>query len=340
MNDNGYIVAGPTASGKSSLALALAQGDEKAWKQVVGRDAIHKIPPRNQSFIIINGDSLQVYCDLTILTACPLEATIEWIDSATTYFHVSSLGKTQPIRHYLYQILSQHEKSNVQWWLDEVAKIIRNMEPGTIPIIVGGTGMYIKALTEGLSPMPVIDPTIQTQVAYQHKTMAADEFYDYVLGLDPLIDGTIQPRDTQRLCRALAVFLQTNTSIRTLQAEKKTPQIPRTWTTILLQPPRDTVYERINQRCAHMLEKGAIQEVEKLLLHNSPEIMEGWHIGNTMGGIYKAKGVEEIARYLNNELNFDEMLALFRQKTRQYAKRQYTWFANQSIADYVITSYQ
>lgn len=274
------IIGGPTASGKSAFALDLAHQNDGE---------------------IINADSMQVYSHLQILTARP------------------TLEECGSIPHHLYGVLQGDEIGSVAWWYDQACDIIQDVhQRGKMPIIVGGTGLYLRTLTQGLSAIPTIPHDIRSFVHETARSLPKEEFYTFVLKRDPLIEGNLRQNDTQRLSRALEVVLATKTSIRQFQG-KDVLKLPLEAKSYVLSPPRDRLYDQINQRFKLMIDQGATQEVERLLKMSLPSHCP----------ILKAVGVPEISRYLQNEITLDEAISLAQQSTRRYAKRQMTWFRNQ-----------
>lgn len=274
-----YIIGGPTASGKSKLALWLAQ-------HVDGE--------------IINADSLQLYKDIPILSAAPYAEEIA------------------QARHHLFGIYHNDQVSTAKGWVELAKTTIENViKRQKTPIVVGGTGMYINSLINGLSPIPEISEEIKKPVIELQSKLSPEDFYEYVISKDAYIKGYLHPNDSQRLNRALVVFLQTGKSIRTFQGKSKPVlDIPFIFTVVL--PPKELLHKLINARAIKMLEQGAIQEVQKLrslVTLNAP--------------VCKAIGVKEIWQYLDEEITYNELVTLLQLSTRQYAKRQVTWFKNQ-----------
>jgi tRNA dimethylallyltransferase len=275
------IITGPTASGKSHAALEMALR--------IGGE-------------IINGDSMQLYEHLPILTACPTEK------------------ECLLVPHHLYQVLGSDQIGSAGWWVQEAEEKIRQvLERGNIPIIVGGTGLYLQALTQGLSPVPEIPPEIRRWAREQATQYGVEgHFHDYVCGKDPQVRDHLNPSDVQRLTRALEVIVSTGRSVFEWQ---KVPRVPSSFTfrKQIMMPPRDELYRRINNRFIHMIEEGAIGEVQSLL-------EQPVRLGNP---ILRAVGVKEIAAYLKGNITKDQMIDLGQQSTRQYAKRQLTWLRTQ-----------
>jgi tRNA dimethylallyltransferase len=280
------IIAGPTASGKSHLAIELA----KEWNGE-----------------IINADSMQVYKDLSILTARPQP-------------------HEQTVPHHLYGVLSPNENSSAAWWVEQTCQLIKDcIKRGRLPIVVGGTGFYLHALTKGLSHIPDIDPSIREQARKLSCEQLVNDFAEYVYILDPLIRSHIRPTDIQRLTRALEVFLQTGISLITWQ-EKTTPPLSYHYEYVVIEPERSLLYDVINERFQLMVENGALKEVEKLVQLDPPP----------SSPIMKAIGVPELMAYLKEEISLTEAIEQAQKNTRRYAKRQTTWFRHQPRKKIVI----
>jgi len=273
-----YIIGGPTASGKSDYALDLA-------RRVDGE--------------IINGDSMQLYSHLHILTARPTEL--------------------HGIPHHLYGVLEGSQISSLGWWYEAACKVIKEVEArGKVPIVVGGTGLYLRALTRGLSPVPDIPEPIRRETRHLAQTLSEEDFFALVTREDPKIRETLHPHDTQRLTRALEVVRATHTSIQDCQGQPE-KILDFDYQYFVLLPPRDVLYQRINDRFIWMLENGALKEVEDLLAQNiDPD-----------SPILKAVGVPELTEYLQGRCTLDQAISQGRQSTRRYAKRQTTWFTRQ-----------
>lgn len=282
-----YLIGGPTASGKSKLALWLAE-------HVDGE--------------IINADSLQLYKNIPILSAAPSN---------------HELAQT---RHHLFGIYHDDQVSMVEAWVQLAKSTIDSVvKRQKTPIIVGGTGMYLNALTQGISPIPAISKDIKNSVRDLQKDLTKEQFYDHTIKIDPSIEGFLHKNDTQRLGRALEVILATEKSIRFFQGKAK-PLIQHNGF-IVVMPERFELNQLINDRVIKMLSNGAMQEVQALRQNISLD-----------APVCKAIGVKEIWRYLANEISKEEMISLLQQTTRQYAKRQMTWFNNQIVNPIVITN--
>lgn len=284
-----YIIGGPTASGKSSLAFLIAN-------KFNGE--------------IINADSLQLYKNIPILSAVP------------------SRDELNQVNHHLFCIYDDNQKSTVHNWLNLAKQEISNIfAKGKIPIVVGGTGLYINALLYGLSEIPEISKSTKDYVLALQIKMDSMDFYNMVINHDPLVKESLHPNDRQRLSRALEVFLETGKSIRYFQNNLDS-HLKTKYKYFVITPEREKLYRLINERTIQILDSGAIEEVKKLKNKNI-------HLN---APVCKAIGVKEIWHYLDGVITKDEMLNLMQQSTRQYAKRQYTWFKNQSKDAVVISN--
>lgn len=275
-----YIIGGPTASGKSKLAIQLAQ-------LVDGE--------------IINADSLQLYKSIPILSAAPSDEEL-----------------SQAI-HHLFGIYHDDQVSTVSIWLRLAQDAIKNVQQRRkVPIIVGGTGMYLKAITHGISAIPEISDSVRNTVRQMQQQLSTEDFYQEVINKDPSVKEFLHGNDTQRLGRALEVFLETGKSIKSFQGNAK-PLFKGAYSYIVVNPAQADLHKLIEMRALKMLEKGATQEVQQLKARGVTLDMP----------VCKAIGVKEIWQYLDGQLTKEDMLFELKQATRQYAKRQVTWFKNQ-----------
>lgn len=253
---------------------------------------------------VVNADSLQLYADLPILTAAPTDA-----DRAK-------------IPHYLYGVLDHTQPSSAVFWLDMLEQSIEESETSAL-IVVGGTGLYLSTLMYGLSPIPDISDALRYQIRQQSKTIIASSgehaLYDCVAMRDPLIRGRIHPHHTQRLIRAWEVIEQTGKSIIAWQKEPRRKNPYPKSTLFILDMDRDALEERIRTRCKKMIEAGVIDEVKDFL-----EKTKGIFCPP-----YKAIGFQEIRDHIQGKLTLEEMIDQIVLATRQYAKRQQTWFRTQ-----------
>ncbi|OWQ96835.1 tRNA (adenosine(37)-N6)-dimethylallyltransferase MiaA [Sphingopyxis bauzanensis] len=273
------LIAGPTASGKSALAVALAKA--------VGRG------------VVINADASQVYADLAILSARPSE------DEMTG------------IPHHLFGHIDAAEAHNAARWASEArAAIAAAHAAGDIPILVGGTGLHIRTLLDGISPIPEIDPDVRAAA----RALAVADAHAALTREDPDTAARLNPADTTRIARALEVVRSTGHPLGHWHAAH-TGGVGDTitLTPLILLPPRAWLRDRCDQRLVQMFESRAIAEVEALLARDlDPDLPA-----------MRAIGVPQIAQYLTGAIDRGEALTLTQAATRQYAKRQYTWFRNQ-----------
>ena len=271
------LIFGPTASGKSGFAIKLA-------KKVNGE--------------IINADSIQVYKQLKILSARPDQK------------------KYQKIKHHLYGFHDVKKSFSTGYWLKLVFKKINEIKKrNKTPILVGGTGLYFKTLTEGLVKIPNIPIKIRNQVRAIHSKIGQNKFYKKLLKLDPISKNKINPTDPQRSIRAYEVKLYTKKSIHEWYQNTKSNFKNSDFYKISIDFPRMELIERINLRSKEMIKNGAIKEVKnfiKLKVRKDKSVN-------------KAIGIKEIRQYLNNEKELEEIIENISIKTRQYAKRQSTW---------------
>ncbi len=276
------LIAGPTASGKSGLAIALSKHYS------------------DRQYCIINADSAQVYNHLPILSA-----------------HPSAEELTQA-EHRLYGYWdSEQSCSAADWAKDAKHQITRAHDAGKIPILVGGTGLYMRTLLDGIAPIPDIDPELRHII----RAMPITEAYHALVREDPDAAQSLNPNDSARICRALEVIRSTGQSIINWRARKE-GGIADTITLqpLILLPPRDWLYERCNKRFIQMFDNGAVEEVEALIKRDPTADSPLW----------RAIGVKEISAYIKGDIDQDKAIELGQIATRQYAKRQYTWFRNQS----------
>ena len=277
------LIAGPTASGKSALALAVAE---------------------RADVTVINADSAQVYRDLRILSARPDE-----IDMARA-----------PHRLFGY-IDGAQACSAARWAADARAEIDTAHAAGRLPLLVGGTGLYIRTLLNGIAPIPEIDPAIRAAV----RAMAVDAAHIALRQEDPDSAARLAPADTTRVQRALEVVRSTGHPIGYWHARRTGGIGDRlALRPLILVPPRDWLVQRSDTRFVGMVESGAIDEVERLLMRRiDPDLP-----------VMRAIGVQEISAWLHGEMTRAEMVEAGRLATRQYAKRQYTWFRHQAPPDW------
>lgn len=278
MKDNIVIITGITASGKSELCDNLIK--------------------KHKNISIINCDSKQVYKEIPVITAQPPK---------------------QKEFYRLYGYVSARENYSVGLWIEDLNREVNNaLKNSRIPIITGGSGLYISSLIKGLSSIPQISQEVRENVNELRKNLSKEEFYKLVLSKDPRIQGKIFINDSHLLSRALEVITETGKTIFVWQ-ENRQPPLFNNFKVYTILPKREDIYRKINSRFIEMVENGAIDEVKNLLSMNpSPHLPA-----------MKAHGVPEIIRYLKGEITLDEAIQIAQTNTRHYAKRQYTWFKNQ-----------
>jgi len=276
-----YLLAGPTASGKSAKALA--------WAEHTGG-------------VILNADSMQLYADVPTLTARPDDA------------------ETARAPHRLYGHLDGQTLWSTGDWLRAARPYIAEALTGGPPLcIVGGTGLYFNALVHGLAEIPEIDEDIRAEARAAWQDMGEDRLRDLLKLHDPQAEARIMPNDQQRLSRAYEVWLQTGRSLTDWQTHTVPELAADTYTLEILHPDRAWLYERCDRRLQIMLDHGALDEVRALL---DKGLAPDWPIMRVLG-------LTEFVAFLKGETNLEHALSLARQKTRNYAKRQSTWFRNQ-----------
>ena len=271
------LIYGPTASGKSKFAIKLA-------KKISGE--------------IINADSMQVYKELKILTARPINKD------------------DQKIKHHLYGFHSVKKKFSTGDWLKLAnQKIFDCKNREKVPILVGGTGLYFKALTDGLVKIPNIPMNLRKKIRLLHKKIGPKNFFSKLLKLDPLTKGRINPSDTQRVIRAYEVKLYTKKSMYDWFKNTKSIYCQSDFFKIYIDFPRTDLLKIIGARSKEMIKRGAIPEVKKFIKLKIP----------SNKSVYKAIGINELKEYLNKRMDIHEAIEKISIKTRQYAKRQTTW---------------
>ena len=282
------VIAGPTGAGKSRLALELA--------------AAHR-------GMIINADSMQVYRELRVLTARP------------------SAEDMARVPHRLYGTISASEPcSAARWRRLALAAIEEAHGEGRLPILVGGTGLYLKALFEGLAEIPLIPPAVRTTARTRYGMLGGEAFRAELARRDPESAARLVPGDTQRLVRAWEVVEATGRTLPEWQRQARAKGDGHHYRTVLLAPPRAPLYAACNARFDTMMASGALDEVRALLALGFDPALPAM----------KSLGVRELARHLGGEWSLEQAVAKARQATRNYAKRQATWFRHQFAADLVL----
>lgn len=273
------LIAGPTASGKSALALALAE---------------------RHGGTIINADSAQVYRDLRVLSARP------------------PIEEEACAPHRLFGHVDGAEDYSAARWANEARSAIDEaVSADRLPILVGGTGLYLRTLLDGIAPVPAIHPAIRQQV----RALAVSDAHAALAIEDAEAARRLHPSDTTRVARALEVVRSTGRTLASWQADRvggigDAIELKP----LLLLPPREWLFDRCDRRLATMFDQGAVDEVRALLARDD---ITG------SAPIRRAIGVSEIADWIEGRVNRDQAMTLARIATRQYAKRQYTWFRNQ-----------
>ena len=282
------LIAGPTASGKSGLAVAVAKS-----LSGTGADAI-----------VVNADASQAYADLAILSARPADAEMDGVP------------------HRLFGHVDAAEAHNAARWAGEARDVIAGAHAaGQVPILAGGTGLYLRTLLFGIAPVPEIDPQVREAV----RALPVAEAHAALAQADPAAAARLNPADTTRVARALEVVRATGRTLADWQQAREggiandIALVP-----LILLPPRDWLRTRCDARLVQMFERGAIKEVEALLARRlDPDLPA-----------MRAIGVPQIAACLSGEITRTDALEQAQAATRQYAKRQFTWFRHQPPADW------
>jgi tRNA dimethylallyltransferase len=282
------VIAGPTASGKSALALALA-------------DAL--------GGAIINADSLQCYRYLRILTARPDEAA------------------ERRVPHRLYGFLDASERGSAAYWralaLDEIAAAT---SAGRLAILVGGTGLYLRTLAEGLAPIPEIPQVFREEAIELYRELGGVAFRARLAQLDPAAARRLSSGDKQRLIRAFEVVRATGVPIGDWQQQPHPELAHHRVGTILLAPPRDRLYAACDARFARMMQAGALDEAARIYARGlDPDLPA-----------MKALGLPELLSHLRGEISLGAAVTAAQRATRRYAKRQMTWFRHQTTPDLIL----
>ena len=271
------LIYGATASGKSTFAVKLA-------KKIDGE--------------IINADSMQVYKELKILSARPFQKDY------------------QKIKHHLYGFQSVKKNFSSGYWLNLVNLTVLDIKKrNKVPILVGGTGLYFKTLTDGLVNIPNIPNNFREKIRSLHKKIGSSNFYSKLIEIDPIAKNYINLYDTQRVIRAYEIKLFTKKSMYNWFKNTKSIYEQKDFFKIYIDFPRERLLERINFRVHEMVKKGAIKEVKKFIKLKVPKNKSA----------NKAIGINEIKDFINKKIEINEVIEKISIKTRQYAKRQATW---------------
>ena len=285
--ESAVLIAGPTASGKSSLALSLANAAIMA-----GRDPV-----------ILNADSMQVYRELHIISARP------------------STEDEALMPHKLYGFVSASEAYNTGRWLDDIEAELNARPEKTLPIIVGGTGLYFKALTEGFAVMPAVPDEMRAELRDQLVREGAIRLHANLAALDPETAENLKPLDSQRILRALEIVKVSGRSIREFQLEAQSSPLLNAaeCRKIVALPDRAALYQRIEERFDSMVAAGGLAEVEAIKALNLDVSLPAM----------KAIGVPQFIDHLSGERSIEDAIDNAKQESRRYAKRQMTWMRNQ-----------
>ncbi|WP_291863398.1 tRNA (adenosine(37)-N6)-dimethylallyltransferase MiaA [Bradyrhizobium sp.] len=276
------LIAGPTASGKSALALELAQ---------------------KTGGVVINADSMQVYRDVRVLTARPTP------------------GEEAAAPHRLYGHVDAAVNFSAGAWVTDAAKVLGEVrQQNRLPIFAGGSGLYFKALTRGLSSVPPIPPAIRDSVRARLERDGVEALHAELARRDPASAERLEPRDRSRIARALEVVEATSRSLTDWHRDGLPPLLPPdAYRALFLAPDRDQLYARIDARFGTMLKAGALEEVARLAARQLDPLLPAM----------KAHGVPALIRHLEGEISLAEAAEIGRADTRHYAKRQFTWFRHQ-----------
>ena len=275
------LIAGPTASGKSALGIKLAQGLDG---------------------VVINADSMQVYRDLRIITARPTPE------------------EEAEAPHRLYGHVDAAVNFSVGRYVADAIRVLQDIQGRKLPIFVGGTGLYFKALTEGLSDMPPVPEEVREQVRRESEGLETPELHRLLSERDPETARTLRPSDRLRVQRALEIFAATGQPLVSFHGAKQPgPFADVPVIKLFLAPERDELRRRIDARFLTMMDKGALDEVRALGERNLDPMLPAM----------RAHGVPGLLAHMRGEIPFDEAIARGQGDTRRYAKRQFTWFRHQ-----------
>lgn len=276
------LIAGPTASGKSRLALETA---------------------RKTDAVIVNADSQQLYADLRVLSARPTEA-----DEAAA-------------EHRLYGVADAAEPWSAGRWARAVGPLLAELAAqGRPAVVVGGTGLYFTSLTKGLADIPDIPDEVRDAAEAVYHAVGETEFRRRLAEVDPMAAARIEAGDRQRLTRACAVVEHTGRALSDWVADTRPLLADDAWTAVVVEPPREALYARCDARVGQMVAEGALDEVRALMARRLDPALPAM----------KAVGVREFAACLAGETSLEAAIERTRQATRNYAKRQLTWFRNQT----------
>jgi tRNA dimethylallyltransferase len=283
------LIAGPTASGKSALAVEVA-------KRIGGA--------------VVNADSMQVYADLSILSARPTEA------------------EQERVPHLLFGHVDGAVNYSVGRWLEDARRVAAELTAaGLVPVFTGGTGMYFMALTRGLSEIPAVPDAVRARVRAEAEGLEASALHERLAQVDPIMAARLRPTDPQRLLRALEVFRATGQSLAHFQGARTAPVFdPAACVSLFLSVDRTDLYARIDSRFETMISAGAVEEVRRLAARGlSPTLP-----------VMRAHGVPGLLDHLAGRITLAEAVRRGQADTRHYARRQHT-FARHQLPDFVVT---
>jgi tRNA dimethylallyltransferase len=283
------VIAGPTASGKSALAIAVA---------------------RALNGVVINCDSMQIYKDIPIIAATPNEE------------------EKKQAEHRLFELYDCSKRGNVVEWLDLcITEIKKLWEENRLPVVVGGTGFYIDALINGVTPIPEVPQDVRNKINLRLQNEGLEGLYRYLLSVDEETALKIGANDKTRITRAVEIYEYTGVKVSDWYKKPMIKKLPEAnFCVVKIVPTIDTIAERCRNRLDKMVfELGVIKEIETLIKRNLPDDLPAM----------KALGVPELSRFVRGETTLEEALDLAKLHTRQYAKRQRTWLRNKLPADIV-----
>ena len=275
------VIAGPTATGKSNLAIKIARAVDG---------------------VVINADSQQRYKDLPILSARPTSED------------------TESVPHKLFGDLSANEIGSAAEWAQKAAgEIAAAGAAGTHSIVVGGTGLYLRALMEGLNDIPAVPDDVRAEAERYLAQVGNDKFHASLKSRDPKTAACIKPGDTHRLLRAWTVFEATDRPLSDWHEVPPTPPLRAMYYPILILPSREPLYAACDDRFDDMIEKGAVEELRAFFATG----------GSPQSSVMRMLGARELEKHISGELTLDAAISAAKTSTRQYAKRQVTWFRHQ-----------
>ena len=287
MNNSIFFITGPTGIGKSDLAIKLS-------KKINGE--------------IINADSMQIYKELKVITARPTNIDIKLI------------------KHHLYGYVSGSERYNVEKWCNDAKNIIESLfKRNVTPIFVGGTGLYIDTLINGITSIPSVPESLKKESNNLFDKIGLDNFFDLIKKIDINAVNNISKNDTQRLKRIWEVYKFTGKKFSLWKDNKNKKFLDNIdYKIILFLPDRTKNYNRVNKRVESMIDNGAVHEIENLLKYNYSSKLP----------IMRAHGVPEISSYLQKNVTLDECINNIQLVTRHYVKRQNTWWKSSNLQFY------